>query len=89
MELDMYTRIGLVLAGLLLIVFLNVDLVSLLTKMLFWKTNKEDAPNEKEFLNMINLWYKLKEACVHNQFVDASKKLDEVFPLLNDRSNDE
>jgi hypothetical protein len=38
---------------------------------------------------MINLWYKLKESCVKNNFDAASDKLDEVFPLLNNRSTDE
>lgn len=87
MELDMYTRIGLVLAGVLLITLMNVDITYLLSKLIFWKS--KSSTSEKDFLNMINLWYKLKEACTRNNFDEASNKLDEVFPLLNNRSTDE
>ena len=90
MELDFYTRIGLLLAGLLLLLFVNVDITYVLSRLLFRKTVSENTTNEKEFLNMVNLWYKLKEACEKHGFIDASNKLDEVFPLLNVRSpNDE
>jgi acid phosphatase class B len=84
----MYTRIGLVLAGVLVIVMMNVDITYLLSRILFWN-NKSSTTSEKDFLTMINLWYKLKESCVKNNFDTASDKLDEVFPLLNNRSTNE
>lgn len=90
MELDFYTRIGLVVAGLLVILAVNVDITYLLSRMLSWKNNPNSTTtSEKDFLTMVNLWYKLKDMCVKNDYTDASKKLDEVFPLLNDRSSDE
>lgn len=90
MELDFYTRIGLVVAGLLVILAVNVDITYLLSRMLFWKNSPNSTTtSEKDFLTMVNLWYKLKDMCVKNDYTDASKKLDEVFPLLNDRSSDE
>lgn len=89
MELDLYTRIGLALAGLLVIVAMNVDITYLLSKLLFWKNSTTVTTSEKDFLTMVNLWYKLKDMCNKNNFYEASAKLDEVFPLLNNRSKDE
>lgn len=87
MEIDLSTRIGLGIAGLLVILLMNTDVTYLISKLVFWK-NSNTATSEKEFLTMINLWYKLKASCEKNNFIEASDKLDEVFPLLN-RSSDE
>ena len=54
MQIDMLTRIGLVLAGLLLIVLLNVDFTYVLSKLIFW--NKKDK-NETDFLKMKNHFF--------------------------------
>jgi hypothetical protein len=86
MEIDMLTRIGLVLAGLLLIIFMNVDFTYVLSKVIFW--NKKGS-NEADFLKMVNLWYQLKNMCENSKFDKASKKLDEVFPLLNNGDENE
>jgi hypothetical protein len=83
MELDTYTRIGLLVTGLLLLLAINLDWTYWISKLIFWKKNTIVTTSEKDFLTMINLWYKLKEMCVNNGFTSASKKLDEVFPLLN------
>jgi hypothetical protein len=83
MELDMYTRIGLILAGLLLIVFMNVDMSYVFSKILFWK-NKNVVNVEKDFIAMVNMWYKLRNMCETHKMELACAKLDEVFPLLND-----
>jgi hypothetical protein len=88
MELDLYTRIGLVLAGLLLILFVNVDFTYLISKLVFRKKDEENF-TEKDFLHMINLWYKLKHMCTVGGFSSANKKLDEVFPLLNNGDKNE
>lgn len=87
MEIDLSTRIGIGIAGLLVILLMNTDVTYLVSKLVFWK-NSNTTTSEKEFLNMINLWYKLKASCEKNNFIEASNKLDEVFPLLN-RSSDE
>jgi hypothetical protein len=86
MELDMLTRIGLIIAGLLLILFVNVDFTYVLSKLIFW--NKKSS-TETDFLKMVNLWYQLKNMCENNKFDKASKKLDEVFPLLNNGDENE
>lgn len=87
MELDMITRIGLVLAGLLILVCLNTDFTYVLSKLIFW--NKKNSNGEADFLKMVNLWYQLKHMCDVNKFDKASKKLDEVFPLLNNGDSNE
>lgn len=86
MELDLFTRIGLILAGLLMITLVNFDFTYLISKLFL---GKKDTFSEKDFLKMINLWYKLKNMCNYGGFADASKKLDEVFPLLNNGKKDE
>lgn len=88
MEIDLSTRIGLGVAGLLVILLMNTDITYLVSKLVFWKNSNTTTTSEKDFLTMINLWYKLKAACEKNNFIEASDKLDEVFPLLN-RSSDE
>jgi hypothetical protein len=42
-------------------------------------TDKSD-----NFLKTLELWYLLKKQCEKAELNTASKKLDEVFPLLND-----
>lgn len=42
--------------------------------------NKTDG-----FLKTLELWYLLKQQCDQAELSAASKKLDEVFPLLNDK----
>lgn len=36
------------------------------------------------FLKTLELWYLLKKQCDTYKLTEASKKMDEVFPLLND-----
>ena len=87
MEINLYTRIGLILAGVLLILFVNFDLTYWISRLISKKDREQFS--EKDFLKMINLWYKLKNMCNIAKFEEASTKLDEVFPLLNNRNNDE
>lgn len=87
MEMSLYTRIGLILAGVLLILFMNFDLTYWISRLISKKDSEQLS--EKDFLKMINLWYKLKNMCNIAKFEEASEKLDEVFPLLNNRNNDE
>lgn len=49
--------------------------------------NKPVAPvvdQDSQFLKTLELWYMLKKQCDEAKLVEASKKIDEVFPLLND-----
>jgi hypothetical protein len=70
----------------------SVDFSYLLAKF-FVKDSKEDTKvddietvtNESAvFLKTLELWYLLKKKCDDSKLTTASKKLDEVFPLLND-----
>jgi|SRR5210317_651022 hypothetical protein len=49
--------------------------------------NKPVAPvvdQDSQFLKTLELWYMLKKQCDEAKLTEASKKMDEVFPLLND-----
>ncbi len=68
----------------------SVDFSYLLTKF-FVKEAKPDDNTEvtvvnesATFLKILELWYLLKKRCDDASLYTASKKLDEVFPLLND-----
>jgi hypothetical protein len=68
----------------------SVDFSYLLAKF-FVKEAKTDDNTEvtvvnesATFLKILELWYLLKKRCDDASLYTASKKLDEVFPLLND-----
>ena len=68
----------------------SVDFSYLLTKF-FVKDAKPDDNTEvtvvnesATFLKILELWYLLKKKCDDAHLSAASKKLDEVFPLLNE-----
>lgn len=86
MEAETLTRIGLVVTGILVLAFMNMDLSYLMSKLVFRKSTVDE---EKDFLTMVNLWYKLKMMCEKHNVEKASKKLDEVFPLLNNGETNE
>ena len=44
---------------------------------------------DSTFLRTLELWYLLKKQCDEAQLTEASKKMDEVFPLLNDNLEEE
>lgn len=46
--------------------------------------NPVDVNTGSQFLKTLELWYLLKKQCEDYKLTEASKKLDEVFPLLND-----
>lgn len=87
MDFDIYTRMALLVAGLLLILLVNVDMTYVISKLIFWK--KSPQTSDKDFLTIINLWYQLKNMCDKNEYLEASEKLNEVFPLLNKAQNNE
>lgn len=68
----------------------SVDFSYLLAKF-FVKDAKPDDNTEvtvvnesATFLKILELWYLLKKKCDDAHLSAASKKLDEVFPLLNE-----
>ena len=42
-----------------------------------------DELADKPFLEIVDLWYSLKEKCTEEGLDQAAEKLDEVFPLFN------
>jgi hypothetical protein len=44
--------------------------------------------DDEKFLHIINIWYQLKESCDSYELKLAVEKLDEVFPLLNNKAEE-
>lgn len=85
---------ALLLGGLILLSnFISID--SILAKLLPKKKIKPSDPinnvenNDEKFLHIINLWYQLKENCDLYGLKLAVEKLDEVFPLLNNKDGEQ
>lgn len=73
----------------LLLVFNFVDFNYILDKLLFKKREvvvvPEKEKNDEVFLHIVDLWYQLRESCENQGLSSAVNKIDEVFPLLNNR----
>ncbi len=91
MEPEIILRSAAVVIALILLVS-NFDLSSYWSKVsnLFKRKSKpevsiddEDGVAEKPFLEIVDLWYSLKEKCIAEGLDQAVEKLDEVFPLFN------
>jgi hypothetical protein len=92
MEPEFVLRLTALVTGLVILFFTLIDFNWILDKLL----NKDNNPtpevknnehkNDKLFLHIVDLWYKLKYNCELYNLKNASDKLDEVFPLLNDKS---
>lgn len=78
-----YGFIGL---GCLLLLSNFIDVSYILSKLLFRKRDIVVVTNDKQkdFLEIVGLWYQLKSRCDQFNLKVASEKLDEVFPLLNE-----
>jgi hypothetical protein len=85
-----YGSIGL---GLLLLMTNFIDFSYLMSKLFFKNNNtvpnQNSSDKQKEFLEIVSLWYQLKAKCDNFHLDVASQKLDEVFPLLNGILEDE
>jgi hypothetical protein len=76
-----YGSIGL---GVLILLSNLVDVPYLVSKLFFGQNkNVNQTDKQKDFLEIVSLWYQLKERCDKFELHVASQKLDEVFPLLN------
>lgn len=83
-------RIIAIVLGSLLVLSSLVDFQWLVSKILFRKSTVITTVNkEKDFLDIVSLWYQLKHKCDQFKLTVASDKLDEVFPLLNGVLEDE
>lgn len=88
MDFELLLRIAAVLVGVVILSTSFVDYNYLIAKLLLGKQKKKeetvDHSVHDEFLQIIDLWYKLRSKCVDYKLDAAISKLDEVFPLLND-----
>ena len=90
MEIEQILRIAAIVIASLL-VFTNINIKSVLDKIknivVFKRQNIiPETINKKEnldFLEIIDLWYKLKNKCEEHNLISAVEQLDKVFPLLN------
>lgn len=85
---SVYLKVALVVLGVLAILSNLVDFQSLISKLVF-KSKIKSANKQNDFLEIISLWYQLKNKCDEFNLKIASEKLDEVFPLLNEVLEDE
>lgn len=77
-----YGFIGL---GCLLLLSNFIDVSYIFSRLLFRKRNiVVNNDKQKDFLEIVGLWYQLKSRCDQFNLKVASDKLDEVFPLLNE-----
>jgi len=81
-----YGSIGL---GVLILLSNFVDMSYLVSKLFFTSGTNKETSKQKDFLEIVSLWYQLKESCDKFNLDIASEKLDEVFPLLNGVLEDE
>lgn len=86
LELSWSMKIGLIAAGSLLLLSNFVDFSYIFSKVFFFRSSQT---KEKTFIEIVNLWYRLKTLCEDNNLDIACEKLDEVFPLLNKVLEDE
>lgn len=88
MEVEMLLRIAAVLiAGGMLLSNFNFSIQSIYKYIIsLIKREKKVKPinsNMVSFLDIIASWHVLKNQCETYGLIDAVKKIDEVFPLLN------
>jgi hypothetical protein len=91
MEPELMLRILAVLIGVSILLFTLVDVNWLIDRLLNKEVVKvvpENKKDDKLFLSIVDLWYKLKASCESYGLSNACDKLDEVFPLLNDKSEE-
>ena len=88
MDIDTLIRIvAILVAGCILLSTINYSNLWLKFTSLFsgWTQPKVEVevPQEVKFLEIVDLWYQLKDSCDKYGLKEASDKLGEVFPLLN------
>ncbi len=88
MDIDALVRIAAVcLAGILIVSMIDLKyIVSKIKSYFVWPFPEKEikvVSEEVEFLEIVDLWHKLKASCSQYGLKEATEKLDEVFPLLN------
>ena len=98
METEMAIRIGAITIAVALL-FSNVNFSKYWSAIKEWfkkrpkpvdliDTEEEDGVAEKPFLEIVDLWYSLRDKCTEEGLDQAVEKLDEVFPLFNAENSD-
>ena len=93
METEMLLRVGAITVAIILLCS-NVNFSKYWNSLKQWfkkrpkpvdviDTDDEDGVAEKPFLEIVDLWYSLREKCTGEGLDQAVEKLDEVFPLFN------
>lgn len=76
-------KILLIVVGLFILSTNFVDMSYLVSKLFVKSKKTAELDKEGGFLEIVSLWYQLKNKCDLYHLDTASDKLDEVFPLLN------
>lgn len=76
-------KIALLIVAMFILASNFVDIQYLISRLFSRSKVKLVANKEEGFLEIVSLWYQLKNKCDEHELTVASEKLDEVFPLLN------
>lgn len=76
-------KIALLIVAMFILASNFVDIQYLISRLFSRSKVKLVANKEEGFLEIVSLWYQLKNKCDEHKLTVASEKLDEVFPLLN------
>jgi hypothetical protein len=71
--------------GLLVLGSNFIDVNYWVSKMLLSTPKTPKVNKDTGFLEIVDLWYQLRNKCEAYELSSALEKLDEVFPLLNDK----
>jgi hypothetical protein len=92
MNID-YLIYGCIGLGILILSSNYIDVSYIVSKLFFSKKENVVIPvknsKQEDFLQIVGLWFQLKEKCEQFDLEVACNKLDEVFPLLNGVLEDE
>jgi hypothetical protein len=98
MDTEMMLRIGAVAVGVLILLGSWIDVRSIVGRLLtMLTTSKPKTPpmpvapvanEDEQFLHIIDLWYQLRSECEDYGLPKALVAIDKVFPLLNDKIED-
>lgn len=94
MELETILKIAAITAGSLILLSNFVNLEDLLGSALKF-VNRAAKPippapehpvsEDEQFLHIVDLWFQLRTSCEHYGLPKAITAIDKVFPLLNDK----
>lgn len=71
--------------GLLMLCSNFIDINYWISKLLLRPSTSPKIKKDTGFLEIVDLWYQLRSKCEAYELPSALAKLDEVFPLLNDK----